>query len=370
MTKQESHCFSCGSINQQIYRKLANRIKISTLTLCFLTMGFMLGCEKLQDSSKIIHTPAPEIFKVGMLLPGSISDQGWNALAHDGLKAIEAELGAEVSYVESLTPAEWEVDFRAYAMRGYHLIFGHGYEYQETAIAVAQDYPEIVFITSAGASGAIHENVSPIVFRLEQATYLLGMISGMMTQTEKIGIIGGQELPSDSSTFMAFEGGVKNVNPDAVVQRAYVGDWENIDRARELALAQIQEGVDFIFHNANEAGIGVFEAVVLAQDSGKTVYSFGANRDQSAVSPRAVLANAVITPRPFVEIAKLVRNGTFTPQRYTFTMSTDMAISIAYNPTLIDKVPEAVQQKVAEAQAKIIAGELKVPQIDFTAEDD
>ena len=130
----------------------------------------MLGCEKLQDSSKIIHAPEPEIFKVGMLLPGSISDQGWNALAHDGLKAIETELGAEIDYVESLTPTEWESDFRTYAMDGYALIFGHGYEYQEAAIAVAQDYPEIVFITSAGASGAIRENVSPIVFRLEQAT--------------------------------------------------------------------------------------------------------------------------------------------------------------------------------------------------------
>ena len=64
-------------------------------------------------------------------------------------------------------------------MAGSDLIFGHGYEYQDAAIAVAADYPEIVFITSAGASGAIRENVSPIVFRLEQATYLLGMIAGL-----------------------------------------------------------------------------------------------------------------------------------------------------------------------------------------------
>ena len=128
---------------------------------------------------------------------------------------------------------------------------------RKPAIAVAQDYPEIVFITSAGASGAIRENVSPIVFRLEQASYLLGMIAGMMTQTDKIGTVGGQELPSaSSSVFMAFEGGVKSVNPDAVLQSAYVGDWENIAKARELALAQIEEGVDFIFHNANEAGLG------------------------------------------------------------------------------------------------------------------
>ena len=339
------------------------------LHLCLFAIGFMLGCERLQDSSKIIHAPESETFKVGMLLPGSISDQGWNALAHDGLKAIETELGAEVSYVESLTPADWEADFRSYALREYHLIFGHGYEYQEAAIAVAQDYPEIVFITSAGASGAIRENVSPMVFRLEQATYLLGMISGMMTQTDKIGIIGGQELPSGSSTFMAFEGGVKSVNPDATVQRAYVGDWENIAKAKELALTQIQEGVDFIFHNANEAGIGVFEAVVSAQDAGKTVYSFGANRDQSAVSPRAVLANAVITPRPYVQLATAVKEGIFESKLYAFTMTTDGAIALTYNPELRDQVPEEVQQKIEAARLQILAGTVEVPQIDFTAGD-
>ena len=352
-------------MKRRIYWKLVDKLRNAVLIFGFLAIGCMLGCERLQDSNRIIHAPESKTFKVGMLLPGSISDQGWNALAHDGLKAIESELGAEVDYVESLTPADWEPDFRAYAMAGYHLIFGHGYEYQDAAIAVAQDYPEIVFVTSAGASGAVRENVSPIVFRLEQATYLLGMIAGMMTQTDRIGMVGGQELPSGNSVFMAFEGGVKSVNPDAVLQRDYVGDWENIGKARELALAQIQVGVDFIFHNANEAGIGVFEAVVLAQDAGKTVYSFGANRDQSAVSPRAVIANAVITPRPYVQLATAVKDGTFESKLHVFTMTTDGAIALTYNPELRDQVPEAVQDKVEAARQNILAGALVVPQLDF-----
>ena len=354
-------------MKQRIYCNLLDKLGRSVLIVCLLVIGTIVGCERVQDSSKIIHTPEPETFKVGMLLPGAISDQGWNALAHDGLKAIETELGAEIDYVESLTPDVWESDFRAYAMAGYDLIFGHGYEYQEAAIAVAQDYPEIIFITSAGASGAIRENVAPIVFRLEQATYLLGMIAGLMTQTDMIGIVGGQELPSASSTFMAFEGGVKSVNPDTVVQRTYVGDWKNIDKARELALTQIQAGVDFIFHNANEAGLGVFEAVVMAQDAGKTVYAFGANRDQSAVSPRAVLANAVITPKAYVQLATAVKAGTFESKLYVFTMTTDGAIALTYNPELRSQVPEAVQQQVETARQQILDGTLEVPQIDFSA---
>ena len=342
-----------------------SRIANAVLIFGLLAIGSMLGCQDMREVSKDIYTPESEMFKVGMLLPGAISDQGWNALAHDGLKAIEAELGAEVDYVESLTPEDWEADFRTYAMDGYDLIFGHGYEYQEPALAVAQDYPEIVFITSAGASGAIRQNVSPIVFRLEQATYLLGMIAGMMTQTDRIGMVGGQDLPSGRSVFMAFEGGVKSVNPDAVLQRDYVGDWESIDKAKALSLAQIQAGVDFIFHNANEAGLGVFEAVEMAQDAGKTVYAFGANRDQSAVSPRAVLANAVITPKAYLQLASAVRAGTFEPKLYIFTMLTDGAIALTYNPALKDKVPAAVQREVAAARQQILAGTLTVPQLDF-----
>ena len=352
-------------MKQRIYWKLIGRIANAVLIIGLLAIGSMLGCQNMREVSKDLYTPEPEMFKVGMLLPGSISDQGWNALAHDGLKAIEAELGAEVDYVESLTPADWESDFRAYAMAGSDLIFGHGYEYQDAAIAVAADYPEIVFITSAGASGAIRENVSPIVFRLEQATYLLGMIAGLMTQTDRIGMVGGQELPSGNSVFMAFEGGVKSVNPDAVLQRDYVGDWENIAKAREIATTQIDGGVDFIFHNANEAGIGVFEAVEMAQDAGKTVYAFGANRDQSAVSPRAVLANAVITPKAYLQLASAVRAGTFESKLYVFTMLTDGAIALTYNPVLKDKVPAAVQREVEAARLQILAGTLTVPQLDF-----
>ena len=77
-----------------------SRIANAVLIIGLLATGSMLGCQNMREASKDIYTPEPEIFKVGMLLPGSISDQGWNALAHDGLKAIEAELGAEIDYVE------------------------------------------------------------------------------------------------------------------------------------------------------------------------------------------------------------------------------------------------------------------------------
>ena len=341
--------------------KLRNNVAIYALYLCFFIIGIML------IGSTNLEAKGHEKFKVAMLLPGSISDAGWNALAYEGLKAIEKQLGAEISHAETRTPTDQEEQFRAYALDGYNMVFGHGYEFQDPAKAVAPDFPETIFITSSG--GTITDNISPVNFRVEQAAYLLGIIAGKMTQTNKLGVMGGQNIPSVNSTFMAFEGGAKSVNPEVAVSWVYVGNWEDIGKGKELALAQINEGVDFLFPNADAAGLGAYEAAETAQKEGKIVYAFGANRDKSDISPEVIIANAVITPNAFVQIAKTIKEGKFKPQIYTFNMLTDEAITLTYNPALKDKVPEAVQKAVEDAKAKIIAGELKVPQIDFSEED-
>ena len=352
---------------KQLSYKLRNRVAIYGLLLCLLAIGFILV------GNIDLNAKGHEKFKVAMLLPGSISDAGWNALAYEGLVAIEKQLGAETSHAETRTPSDQEEQFRSYALDGYNIVFGHGYEFQDPAKAVAPDFPETIFITSSG--GTITDNISPVNFRVEEPAYLLGMMAGMMTKTNKLGVMGGQNIPSVNSTFMAFEGGAKSVNPDVEVSWVYVGNWEDIGKGKELALAQINEGVDFIFPNADAAGLGAYEAAEIfnksetAKKEGRMVYTFGANRDKSDISP-TVIANAVITPNAFVQIAKIIKDGEFKPQVYTFNMLTDEAITLTYSPTLKDKVPEDVQKAVEAAKSKILAGELKVPQIDFTEKED
>ena len=197
-------------------------------------------------------------FKVALLLPASKSDAGWNELAYTGLLQIEKELGAKIMDVESRTPAEQEQHFRYYADRGFDLIFGHGYEYQEPAKAVAPNFPDTIFITSSG--GTITDNISPTNFRVEQPAYLLGIMAGMMTQGNKLGCVGGQEIPSVKSTFLAFEAGAKSVNPEVQVIPMWVGDWVDAGTGKRYAEALINQGVDFLFPNADAAGLGVYEA--------------------------------------------------------------------------------------------------------------
>ena len=187
-----------------------------------------------------------------------------------------------------------------------------------------------------------------------------------MTQTNKIGIVGGQNISAINSMFSAFEEGAKSVNPDVMVRRAYVGNWSDIGKGKELALAHINEGSDFLFPVADVASLGVFQATVEAQADGKTVYAFGVYRDQSELSPTTVVASAVVTPKVFVDLAKIVMEGAFEPQPYRFKMTENEALTLVYNPALKDKVPETTQKAVADAKSKIIAGELKVSQTYLT----
>ncbi|MCG9126529.1 BMP family ABC transporter substrate-binding protein [Candidatus Poribacteria bacterium] len=337
------------------------KTSIFLLILSFCIGSFLLGCSDTKEKAN---------FKVAMLLPSSISDGGWNQLAYEGLKAVETELGAKIGYVESPTPSEQEEHFRHYAADGYDLIFGHGYEYQAPALRVAPDFPNTIFVTSSG--GTSTENIAPVNFRIEQPAYLMGIIAGMMSKEGKIGTIGGDNINSIKSTFEAFEAGARKVNPNIDVRNVYVGNWHDANKGKELSVQLINEGVDFLFPNADAAGLGAYFAAEDAMKEGKKVYTFGVNRDKSQVSPTTILANGVITPKAFVKVAKMVKeakenpNKKFSTKLITFNMITDQAISFNYNPDMKDQIPEDVIKAVAKAKSEILSGKLEVPQIDFT----
>src|SRR5215475_3960039 len=161
--------------------------------LCALSLLIIAGCSRSESG-----TPTSTGFKVALLSPGPVSDAGWNALAYEGLLAIRDQLGAEISQVQTTTPAEFEAGFRDFGRRGFNLVFGHGFEFQDAAAAVAPDFPHTVFITTSG--NTVRPNVAPLRFMLEEATYLEGIIAGSMSQSGKAGVVGGIEIPSVKST--------------------------------------------------------------------------------------------------------------------------------------------------------------------------
>ena len=305
------------------------------------------------------HRPAPSGFQVALLTPGPISDAGWNAGAYEGLLRIRDSLGARVSHVQTQTPAEFEEAFRDFARRGYRLVFGHGFEFQDAAARVGAEYPNTIFITTSGST--VRPNVSPMVFRLEEGTYLAGMLAGGLTKSGRIGFIGGIKLPPVEGTFLGYQGGARAVRPSVDVLQAYIGNFDDIAAAKENALAQIRRGADVLIHNADAASFGMFQAV--RESPG--VLALGSNRDQNNVAPDVVAASATLdVPHALLLVARTVREGRFRPGVMFFGIR-DGVVDLKYNEALLARVPGELRRRIAAARDSIVAGTLSVPHVEF-----
>jgi basic membrane protein A and related proteins len=306
------------------------------------------GCSPEQPS------PASPQLKIGLLTPGSINDGGWNAIAWEGLQRVKNELGAEVAHQETKTPAEFDEGFRSFGARGFDLAFGHGFEFQDAALAAGRLYPNTVFITTSGTSVA--PNVAPMVFELEKATYLAGIVAARESKTGKAGVIGGIRLPSIESTFQAFKAGAQSVNPKFEVREVFTGNFDDVGAAKLATLSLINAGADFIFHQANEAGRGVFQAC-----SERKIRCFGSNKDQAPLAPDVIVASAVLdVPRAFVHVSSLVRDGKFEPKIQYLGMQEGI-VALVWNPELKSRISPETVAEVERVEKGIREGTVKVP---------
>jgi basic membrane lipoprotein Med (substrate-binding protein (PBP1-ABC) superfamily) len=296
--------------------------------------------------------PAQTGLRVGLITPGSIADAAWNSGAYAGLQRIQDSLGLRVSHVEARTPAEQEDALRTYAAQGYRLVFAHGFEFQEPAERVSAQYPNTIFIVTSGAR--VHGNVAPIIFRLEEASYLAGMVAGGLTHSNILGFVGGIELPPIKAAYEGWVNGAKAVNPKVQSREIYLNSFDDAAAGREAALALVRVGADMFHHNADAAALGVFQAV----KESKGVYIFGSNADQSALAPERVVGSAVIdVPHALLLVAEEVKSGSFTPRVEALGLASGV-IRYQPNPALSTLVPPALTARVTAAADSIAAGTL------------
>jgi basic membrane lipoprotein Med (substrate-binding protein (PBP1-ABC) superfamily) len=287
-----------------------------------------------------------------LITPGSIADAAWNSGAFRGLQQIRDSLGLAVSHVEARTPSEQDEALRSYAAQGYDLVFAHGFEFQDPAERVSAQYPKTIFIVTSGRRA--HGNVAPLIFRLEEASYLAGMVAGGLTRSNVLGFVGGIELPPIEAAYQGWVNGAKAANPKVVTRKIYLNSFDDAAAGREAALALIRVGVDMFHHNADAAGIGVFQAVKESEN----VYVFGANDDQTRLAPERVIGSAVIDlPRALLMVAQEVKSGTFEPKVESFGLGSGV-VRYVPNPALETLVHETLRSRVQAAADSIAAGTL------------
>jgi basic membrane lipoprotein Med (substrate-binding protein (PBP1-ABC) superfamily) len=294
-------------------------------------------------------------FRVALLTPGPVSDQAWNGGAYQGLLRIRDSLHAEISNVQTKTPAEFEENFRQYGTQGYSLVFGHGFEFQDAAERVAPDFPKTVFVVTSGDRRG--PNVAGINFAFQDGAYLAGIVAGAITKTNTIGVIGGTQLPPVKTSFDAFAAGAKSYNPRVTVLTSYIGNWDDVSAGREQALAQIARGADVIFQNADAAGLGVFQAV----KESNNVYIFGANSDQNNVAPLVTLGSVIIDlPHALLSIAREVKGGLFISRPIVYGAK-DGVVKLVLNPGLESRIPGRALNVVDSVTKELVAGRFSPP---------
>ncbi len=257
------------------------------LFLCLLictVATFNFSCSNNKQTYKFLNK---KNVRVALVLSGPVSDSSWNEAAYNGLRRYRNDYQAEIAVVEKVSLADAKKVFSELASRKYDLVIGHGYEYGFIFTMIAKEYPE-TFFCCIGGEVYSEPNVCSFKFKDEQYGYLIGIVAGLNTSTNKVGIVVGKKMPSVERTIVGMRKGLKSVNPKADLVVSYINTWSDIVKGREAGVAQINAGVDVITHLADVSGIGVIKA---AEES--DISAIGSITDQHDLAPSTVITSGI-----------------------------------------------------------------------------
>ncbi len=298
--------------------------------------------------------------RVGIVFDiGGKDDKSFNAAAWEGVKRAKQDMPDQITLrdVEPGDPTSIEPSMRAFAERGYDLIIGVGFAQAPIMEAVSRDYPELKFAIIDGVIDS--ENVASLIFKEHEGSFLVGMIAARATKTNKIGFVGGMDIPLIHKFMTGYEEGARYANPKVQVFENYVGvndaAWNNPGKGKELAKAQIERGADVIFQAAGNSGLGVFDA---AEDT--NTLAIGVDSNQNWVKPGFILTSMMKrVDNSVYNTVKDMVEGRFKGGIHLFGLDNE-GIGYAiddYNRALI---PQSVIDEVERAKKEIIEGRIKV----------
>jgi basic membrane protein A and related proteins len=294
---------------------------------------------------------------IALVLDGKIDDGGWNQAAYEGLKAAEEQYDIETAYSEEVPIPDYEKALRDYANQDYDLIIAHSSISKDAVFNTAKDFPELSFLWTDGDETA--DNVAVIRPMAHEASYLAGLLAGNLTKSNKIGMVGGIDIPSTHRSYAAFEQGVQEANPEAEILVNWIGSFLDVAAGKEAAQSQIEAGADIIFGNGDGQNIGVLQAA-----SESETPAIGAVRDQFNVAPNVVLTSVEwgFGGGIPVVIGEFI-DGDFSGKVYEIGLQDGAHLSPYHDNA--DKVPEEIQKLLEEKQQEILDGKLEIPVVDF-----
>jgi basic membrane protein A and related proteins len=294
---------------------------------------------------------AQEKVRAAFVLIGTPDDNGWN-FGHDtGRKFMLEQLGedkVETTVVTNVAEGpDSERVFRELAQQGHHIIFATSFGFGDYVHRVAPMFPDVKFEWATGNKTA--PNVAIYNAKFHEGRYVVGIVSGLMTKTNKLAYIGSFPIPEVRMGINAYAIAARKVNPNATVQVVYVDSWFDPAKEADAARALIDQGVDVITQHTDGPA-----ALQVAEERG-IVGGFGQGADMSAFAPNAHLTSIIDWWGPYyAKAVQSVIDGTWKEGSSWEGLASGEVVIGPYNA----KVPEDVVAQAEEAKNAIIAGTL------------
>lgn len=346
--------------------KKTTRILAAVLGVMLLLGALLSGCGSKQEPAK---QAGPKKLKVGLVFDvGGRGDKSFNDAAFAGLEKAQKEFSdkIEVRYLEPAASGEnREQLLRLLAQEKYDLIFGVGFMFTDSIAKVAKDFPQTKFSLVDGYIPDLKDasTISCLLFREHEGSFLVGAAAALKSTTGKVGFVGGMKIPLIEKFEAGYMAGAKYINPHIVILSDYIGTtgdaFKDPVKGKELAIKQMKDGADVIFHASGASGIGVLEAT-----SAQKKFAIGVDSDQSLTAPEAQRPYVLTSMLKQVDVAvydtiKALVNKSFKGGYREFGVK-DGGVGYAENQ-FNKKLISDIKPKLEEIKVKLEKGEIKAP---------
>jgi basic membrane protein A len=252
------------------------------------------GDDDSGGSSSSTTSSGGKAIKTGLVTDiGGLNDRSFNFLANKGLEDAESQLGTTGRVFISKSNGDYIPNLTTSAQGQNDLTISVGFLMGDATATVAKKFPNNNFAIidfSAAALKGTPQNVQGLLFKEQEAGYLVGYLAGLWAKDNNattVSSVGGQKIPPVDHYIAGFQKGAKDANPSIKTLNGYSQDFVDQAKCKEIALDQISQGSKVVFQVAGQCGLGALDA---AKEKG--VQGIGVDADQSYLGEH-VLSSAL-----------------------------------------------------------------------------
>jgi basic membrane protein A len=297
--------------------------------------------------------------KVGLVTDiGGLNDKSFNHLAYVGLQRAQDQLGVTGKVLESHANSDYIPNLSSLAQQKYDLVIGVGFLMADAIDTVAQKYPDVNFAIIDFPNVALKhkpKNVRGLIFKEQEAGYLVGYLAGLMEKQASggkntVASVGGQKIPPVDHYIAGYQFGAKKANPDVKTLNGYSQDFVDQAKCKEIALNQIAQGAGVVFQVAGGCGLGALDAA-----KEKSVWGIGVDADQAYIGSQILSSALKKVDVAVFDAIKSAQDGSFAGGTDTVFDSKNGGVGIG---KISSKVPQDIVSQVRAQEDKLSNGQV------------